>query len=295
MNITILGRGAWGRALGALFAANGHVVTAMGHTETVWPNQADLVVVAIPVQHIRGTLGRLPAPGCPILNVSKGLEIGSGRRVSEVIAEVWPGVESGILSGPTLAEEVTQGLPAAAAVAAANETTALFFQQALHQPKFRLYHTTDLIGVELGGALKNIYAIAGGVCEGLKLGENARAGLLARSLAEMTRLGVSRGGRRETFSGLSGTGDLVLTATSSHSRNFRVGHFLAQGLPLPEALQKAGGVVEGVSTVKALVEDGSHTEEIAPVAHAVYATLYRDKSPAEVVQALLTREAKAEG
>jgi glycerol-3-phosphate dehydrogenase (NAD(P)+) len=294
VNVVILGRGAWGRALGSLFESNQHDVQYAAHTDSNWPASMELLVLAVPVQHVRETLERFPVPICPVLNTAKGLEIGSGLRVSQILHKLWPEARSAILSGPTLAEEVAKGLPAAAVVASAYESDAAFFQQALHQSRFRLYRSTDLAGVELGGALKNVYALAGGVCEGLNLGENARAALLTRSLAELTRLGVRRGGRAETFFGLSGAGDLMLTASSPRSRNFRVGLSLARGGTLDSAMQEAGGVVEGVMTAKALVEDEVYSDESKPVADAVHAMLYRGNSPREVVQALLSREVRTE-
>jgi glycerol-3-phosphate dehydrogenase (NAD(P)+) len=231
MNIFILGHGAWGTAISQVTGRLGHRTSLVSHTDKGWPDvKPDYLLIALPVQHVRETLGRFPSPGVPVLSLSKGLEIKTGQRVSEIITEAWNEPRVAALSGPTFAAEIAKGLPAICTIAATSEELAREFQAILHQPSFRTYSSPDLIGVELGGALKNIYAIAGGACHGLNLGQNSLAGLLTRCLAEMTRIGVQAGARAETFAGLSGIGDLMLTATSSQSRNFRMGTLLAQGL-----------------------------------------------------------------
>jgi glycerol-3-phosphate dehydrogenase (NAD(P)+) len=237
MTIIVLGHGAWGSAMGRLAEKLGHRVHFVSHADSAWPDgRPDYVLLALPVQHVRETLSRLPAPGVPVLSLSKGLEITSGHRVSEIVTEVWGETRVGALSGPTFAAEIAAGQPATCVIAAPTDELAQEFQAILHQGSFRTYRSTDLIGVELGGALKNIYAIAGGACHGLKLGQSSLAGLITRCLAEMTRIGVQAGARAETFAGLSGMGDLILTATSKQSRNFRFGTLLAQGLSMDEIL-----------------------------------------------------------
>jgi len=294
MKVAILGAGAWGRAVGGLFETNGHTVAFRHHGDRDWPKGIDFACLALPVQHIRESLAVLPPPAVPLLSLSKGLEIGTGCRVSEIVGQTWPGVPVGALSGPNFASEIVRGLPAAAVVAAGDEALAERFQAVLHQPAFRLYRSTDLTGVELGGALKNVYAIAAGICLGLKLGDNAFAALVTRCLAEMTRIGVSRGGLPETFAGLSGVGDLLLTAGSEQSRNFRVGRILCEGKALPEILEALGGVAEGVATARSVAEGTLIPAEEKPVAAQVHAILHEGVPPRQAVSELLGRAAVPE-
>jgi glycerol-3-phosphate dehydrogenase (NAD(P)+) len=294
MKIIILGRGAWGSAIGKVIGNLGHEVTLAGHGET-WPEvKADYVVLALPAQHVRETLGRFPSPGVPVLSMSKGLEISTGQRVSQIISEVWNEPRVGALSGPTFASEIAAGLPAICTIAAQDEELAKEFQAILHQPSFRTYSSGDLIGVELGGALKNIYAIAGGACHGLKLGQNSLAGLLTRCLAEMTRIGVHAGAKAETFAGLSGIGDLMLTATSEQSRNFRLGSMLAQGLTVEEILPKLGGVCEGLPTTRAVHLNNAIPIDSKPIVTQLHAVLYEGMPPGKAVKNLLSRAARDE-
>jgi glycerol-3-phosphate dehydrogenase (NAD(P)+) len=295
MNISFLGRGAWGSAVAGLAERQGHCVRFIHHGNPRWPDEpADFVFIALPVQHVREMLKRLPAPGVPVLSLSKGLEIQSGFRVSQIITEVWGETRVGALSGPTFAAEVAAGLPATCTIAANSEELARRFQHVLHQSSFRIYRSPDLLGVELGGALKNVYAIAGGACSGLKLGQNSQAGLLTRCLAEMTRIGVGQGARAETFAGLSGIGDLILTASSDQSRNFRLGAMLAQGLTVQEILPKLGGVCEGVSTTRSLMLNTAIPTAARPIITQIHAVLYEAVSPFQAVKELLGRAARDE-
>jgi glycerol-3-phosphate dehydrogenase (NAD(P)+) len=295
MNIVILGHGAWGTAIGGLAERLGHRTAFVSHGDRAWPElEADYVLLALPVQHVRETLGRFAPPGVPVLSLSKGLEIATGARVSQIVTEVWDEERVGALSGPTFAGEIAAGLPATCTVAADDEELAGRFLAILHQPNFRIYRSTDLIGVELGGALKNIYAIAGGACHGLKLGQNCLAGLLTRCLAEMTRLGVHAGAKAETFAGLSGMGDLILTATSRQSRNFRFGTLLAGGLSVDEILPQLGGVCEGVPTARAVHLNHAISAEDKPIVTQLHAVLYEGVPPSEAVRALLGRAARDE-
>ena len=296
MNITILGHGAWGKAIGALIEKLGHQVAFVSHRDDGWPSttRPDYVLIALPVQHVRETLKRFAPPGAPVLSLSKGLEIATGERVSEIITEVWGEQRVAALSGPTFAAEIVAGLPAICTIAAANEELAAEFQAILHQPSFRTYRSSDLIGVELGGALKNVYAIAGGACHGLRLGQNSLAGLLTRCLAEMTRIGVQAGARSETFSGLSGLGDLMLTATSEQSRNFRCGQLLAQGLTLDKILPQLDGVCEGAPTALSVHLNNSIPEDSKPIVTQLHAVLYEGVSPKEAVRNLLSRAPRGE-
>jgi glycerol-3-phosphate dehydrogenase (NAD(P)+) len=295
MNIAILGRGAWGRAIAGVVERLGHQPTLVGHADAAWPGaRADYVLVALPVQHVRETLERFPAPGVPVLSMSKGLEITTGKRVSEIIAGVWREPRVAALSGPTFASEIAAGLPAICTIAAEDEKLAREFQALFHQPSFRIYTSGDLTGVELGGALKNIYAIAGGACHGLNLGQNALAGLLTRCLAEMTRIGVTAGARAETFAGLSGIGDLMLTATSPLSRNFRFGAMLAQGLTVDEILPQLGGVCEGLPTTRSVHLNSAIPADSKPIVTHLHAVLYEGLPIEKAVKGLLTRAARDE-
>ena len=295
MRIAIIGRGAWGRAVAQLAGQLQHEVDLLPHTETAWPAQhPDFVLITLPAQHVRETLGHLPAPGVPVLSLSKGLEVKSGLRISQVVTEVWGETRVGALSGPNFAGEIMAGQPATCTVAAADDELARAFQSILHQPSFRAYRTSDIIGVELGGALKNVYAIAGGACHGLQLGRNSLAGLITRCLAEMTRIGVLLGAKAETFAGLSGIGDLILTATSEQSRNFRFGTLLAQGLSVEAILPKLGGVCEGVPTIRSVFLNASIPAESKPIATQLHGVLHEKVPPLEAVRNLLSRAARDE-
>jgi glycerol-3-phosphate dehydrogenase (NAD(P)+) len=295
MNIVILGRGAWGSAIGGVVERLKHRAILVGHTDVAWPDaRPDYVLIALPVQHVRETLGKFPAPGVPVLSMSKGLDISSGKRVSEIITEVWGESRVAALSGPTFASEIAAGLPAICTIAAENEKLAKEIQAIVHQPSFRAYTSADLIGVELGGALKNIYAIAGGACHGLSLGQNALAGLLTRCLAEMTRIGVHAGAKAETFAGLSGLGDLMLTATSDQSRNFRFGAMLAQGLGVQEILPQLGGVCEGLPTTRSVHLNSAIPADSKPIVTHLHAVLYEGMPIEKAVKGLLNRAARDE-
>jgi glycerol-3-phosphate dehydrogenase (NAD(P)+) len=295
MNIIILGHGAWGKAIGQVAEGLGHQVHFASHTDSQWPAvKPDYILVALPVQHVRETLARFPHLGVPVLSLCKGLEIQTGSRVSEIISEVWDEPRVAALSGPTFASEIAAGLPATCTIAAADEELARQFQAVLHQPNFRTYWSSDLIGVELGGALKNIYAIAGGACHGLKLGQNSLAGLLTRCLAEMTRIGVQAGAKAETFSGLSGIGDLMLTATSEKSRNFRLGTLLGQGYTVEQILPKLGGVCEGLPTTLSVHLNTAIPAEAKPIVTQLHAVLYDGVPPVMAVKNLLGRAPRDE-
>ncbi|MCE0498888.1 MAG: NAD(P)-dependent glycerol-3-phosphate dehydrogenase [Methylacidiphilales bacterium] len=295
MKITIIGHGAWGRAVGQVAGRLQHEVAFLAHSDTTWPGpRPDYVLLALPVQHIRETLTHLPPPGVPVLSLCKGLEITTGDRVSQIVTETWNETRVGALSGPTFAAEIVAGLPATCTIAAQTDELTREFQAILHQPSFRTYRSSDLIGVELGGALKNIYAIAAGTCHGLKLGQNSMAGLITRCLAEMTRIGVQAGARAETFAGLSGLGDLMLTATSDQSRNFRFGTLLAQGFSPEEILPKLGGVCEGLPTTRAVYLNQAIPADSKPIVTQLHAVLYEGVPPIDAVKNLLGRAARGE-
>jgi glycerol-3-phosphate dehydrogenase (NAD(P)+) len=235
-------------------------------------------------------------PPSPLVATSKGVEIGTRRRTTEIITFV-TGRTSGLaaLSGPTFAAEVARALPAAAVVASPDPEVSRFLQGLLSSPTLRLYRSSDVVGVEIAGAAKNVIAIAAGIVDGLKLGHNTRAATLTRALAEIRRLGTQLGGHAETFSGLAGVGDLLLTATGDLSRNRRVGLALATGKSLPEAIAALGGeVAEGVATAPALLELAAAAGVEMPISEMVRGILAGETSPADAVRRLMTRSLKEE-
>jgi glycerol-3-phosphate dehydrogenase (NAD(P)+) len=265
-------------------------------------NGAQIIVSVMPSQHCRGLFSRM-RPLIPrealIVSATKGLEEGSLQRITEMIGEVLksddPAPAIGALSGPSFAVEVARGDPTAITIASADAALARTVQQEFSDPNFRVYTNSDVVGVELGGALKNIVAIAAGICDGLGLGHNSIAALITRGLAEMTRLTVACGGRAETMAGLAGLGDLVLTCTGGLSRNRSVGVELGRGKKLPEILGAMhGAVAEGVFTTTAAV-GLAHARRIEmPITEQMHAILHHGKSPREAIHELMTRSGKSE-
>jgi len=266
---------------------------------------ADLAIIAVPTGALRATLQKLaqlpsrPAgesgakPG--VVWVCKGFEAETSLLPHQVAAETLPqGFSCGVLSGPSFAQEVARGLPTALTLASVDEAFAQRTAQALHHAHLRIYASSDVIGVEVGGAVKNVMAIAAGICDGLGLGHNARAALLTRGLAEITRLGLKLGGRPETLSGLSGTGDLILTCTGDLSRNRQVGLLLVQQHDLSEILSRLGHVAEGVYTVREVHRLAQRLDVAMPICEAVYRVLYEHVPVAEMVTALLNRAPNVE-
>jgi len=260
---------------------------------------ASAVLWAISVQGTADESGRLREflpPSVPLVAMSKGLEIGSKRRTTQILCDVLSR-DSGlaVLSGPTFAAEVARGLPAAAVVASADPEISRSVQGLLSSPTFRLYRSSDVVGVEIAGAAKNVVAIAAGIVDGLKLGHNTRAALLTRALAEIRRLGTTLGGQPDTFAGLAGVGDLLLTGTGDLSRNRRVGLALAAGRTVAEALASLGGeVAEGVATAAVLVELARSVNVEMPIAEIVGEILSGQVSPKDALRALMTRRLKQE-
>lgn len=326
MKVAILGAGAWGTAF-AISLADRHAVTLWsrraGHCEALRVDRenrallpgfplplaltieadlarairdADLAVVATPTAALRPTLAALTAVArIPVLWLCKGFETGTARFPHEVADEILdPATARGALSGPSFADEVARGLPAAITLAAPDAAFAEATARALHGPRLRLYSSDDLIGVEVGGAVKNVIAIAAGVCDGLGLGLSARAALITRGLAEITRLGVRLGGRTGTFLGLSGAGDLILTCTGDLSRNRRVGLGLARGMSLPAILEQLGHVAEGVPTAYEVRGLAQRMGVDMPVTEAVCRLLNGEVTAAQAVEQLLNRDPKAE-
>ncbi|OFZ69202.1 MAG: glycerol-3-phosphate dehydrogenase [Betaproteobacteria bacterium RBG_16_56_24] len=322
MNITIIGAGAWGTALAISLAANHRVtllardaaqVEAMRATrrnQRYLPDIAlpanlelssdlsaamravDLVIIAVPVSALRSTLRQLgQSPRRPgVVWVCKGFEAETSLLPHQVFDEVLPeGYKCGVLSGPSFAQEVARGLPAALTLASGDEEFARSTAQALHHAHLRIYASSDVAGVEVGGAVKNVMAIASGICDGMGLGLNARAALLTRGLAEITRLGLKFGGRPETLYGLSGVGDLILTCTGDLSRNRQVGLLLAQQHDLSEILQRLGHVAEGVYTVREVHHLAQRLGVAMPICEAVYRIIYEHVPAAEAIAGLLNR------
>lgn len=290
MNVQVLGAGAWGGALGRMLRGAGHEVTWSDVGDpTVWREGLDLVLLAIPSKFLAAALPRwAPAP-CPVVSVVKGIEPEGFRRVSEIVADAWPGSRVAALSGPSFAKEVEAGVPTAVVVASADEGVARGVQEVFHQRNFRVYWSTDIVGVELGGAMKNVYAIGAGLCSGLGLGDNSLAAMVTRALAEMRRVGAALGGRPETFMGLSGAGDLMLTCYGDQSRNRRVGLAMSRGEPLAEIERTLGGVAEGVTTARALGELARRRGLRAPLVDQVASVLAGERSPAKALEELLSR------
>ncbi|MHB1676031.1 MAG: NAD(P)H-dependent glycerol-3-phosphate dehydrogenase [Sulfuriferula sp.] len=326
MRIAILGAGAWGTALAIHFSSR-HAVTLWARDPaqitamqtsllnsrylpgvplptslTVSANlsatvdSADIIIVSTPSGAFRGILNMIAHQVAhkPVIWACKGFESGSMKLPHQVAAEALPdSTPRGVLSGPSFAKEVAAGLPTALTLAS-NDAVVLALAGQLHNHHLRVYTSSDIIGVELGGALKNVIAIAAGISDGLQFGYNARAALISRSLAEMIRLGQNLGGKPETFMGLTGMGDLILTATSDLSRNRQVGLKLAAGMNLTTILQDLGHIAEGVTTTREVDRLAQEQGVDMPVVHAVYQILYQDIAPNIAVDTLLNREPKAE-
>jgi glycerol-3-phosphate dehydrogenase (NAD(P)+) len=257
---------------------------------------ADFVFYVVPSQAVREVGGRVARAGSRALAVccAKGLELGTLKRMSEVLRECQDGGEPVILTGPSHAEEVSRGIPTTVVAAAADEERARSVQVLCSTPAFRVYTNTDVAGCEYAAALKNVIAIAAGVCDGIGWGDNTKGALLTRGLAEISRLGVALGGRRETFFGLTGLGDLVTTAMSRHSRNRHVGEAIGRGRGLDEILGDMVMVAEGVTTSRAARDLGrAHGVEL-PITEEVCAMLFEGKSPRDSLLALMTRDLKSE-
>ena len=313
--VAVIGAGAWGTALALVAARAGRDVVLWARTvadlqETrrnprlpgtilparvlvtgALPQGADAVILAVPAQHLRALLQGWRPPG-PVLLVMKGVETGTGRLPSEVLGEVHPGHPYAVLTGPNFAHEVAAGLPAAAVIAGPSAKLREAFMQALAGPAFRLYGNDDPLGAQMGGAAKNVIAIAAGAVMGAGLGENARAALITRGLAELSRLVLAEGGRAETVAGLSGLGDLLLTCTGGSSRNYALGLALGQGMSVAEAMAGQAGVMEGVATAPALVMRAGAAE--LPICAAVAALLGGSITLDHAVSSLLARPRRAE-
>ncbi len=326
--IDVIGAGAWGTALAQLAAEQGHAVGLWAHEPEVAEaiNQihendaflpgvplspriratsaivelgpADAILLAVPAQHLRAVSARLPprlADGTPVVVCAKGIEETSGKLMTEVLAETLPGARPAVLSGPTFAGEVARGRPTAVTIAAGEPALADALAAALGSARFRPYASTDMIGAEVGGAVKNVIAIACGIVAGLDLGHNARAALMTRGLAEMTRLSMAKGGAAETMMGLAGLGDLVLTCTSESSRNYTLGIEIGQGARAADVLAGRRTVAEGAYTAGAVTTLARALGVEMPIAEAINSVIHEGADLEAVIQGLLARPFRREG
>jgi glycerol-3-phosphate dehydrogenase (NAD(P)+) len=327
MRISVLGAGAWGTAL-AISLAPRHQVTlwardaelaaamqASRSNQRYLPDMplppslqltadmdaaifgAELLIVATPVAALRSILQRIAASpvAIPVVWLCKGFEAKTSQLPHQIVAETLPAqFPRAVLSGPSFAQEVARGLPTAMTLASADVAFAQRIAQALHHSRLRIYSSADVVGVEVGGAVKNVLAIAAGISDGLHLGYNARAALLTRGLAEMTRLGLRLGGKAETLGGLSGAGDLILTCTGDLSRNRQVGMLLAQKKALPDILQELGHVAEGVYTAREVHQVAQKLGVEMPICEAVYRVLYEQLGADKATESLLSRQPSGE-
>lgn len=330
VNITVMGSGSWGTALAKVAANKGHsvvlwcrdekqaeLISKSGKNDRYLPDvdlppnitpTSDLVsamkhsnmwIMAVPTQASRSLLSKLRSiendmDGISICNVAKGIEINTLKRVSQIVQELTPKCKYTVLSGPSHAEEVVKGLPTAVVVASDHQEETSLWQDILTGETFRIYSSEDVCGVETGGALKNVIAIASGLAHRMEMGDNATAALVSRGLAEIMRLAVAMGAHPITLAGLAGIGDLMVTAYSRHSRNFRLGMALGEGLSLEEAIETLGQVAEGAYTVKAAVELGKKLKVELPISESVYQVLYEGLSPKEAIRELMSRDPKPE-
>jgi glycerol-3-phosphate dehydrogenase (NAD(P)+) len=324
--IAVVGAGAWGTALANVIARVGRRVTLWARNPAITAAivatresprlpgvriddrvtiaalsdgepAGDAILVVVPAQALRAAVSALAgavAPGTPVVACAKGIERGTGRFMTEIVAECLPAAIPAILSGPSFAGDVARGLPTAVTLAAPDEATARMLAQSIGSATFRPYHSTDVRGVEIGGAAKNVLAIAAGIVVGRRLGASAAAALTTRGFAELVRFGRTYGARAETLTGLSGLGDLILTCSSAQSRNFRLGRMLGEGSTLDEA-RRADRLAEGVFTASVLVDMARARQVETPVAAAVAAVLDGTLGVDEAIEALLTRPFRAEG
>lgn len=322
MKVSVLGGGRWGTALATHLGRLGHEVLVYERNQDVVKkinegkhpymqnitlsnvsatqnlkdaeSYSDYLVVALPVQAIREVIKSIDLSKKVVVSASKGLEVDSYKRVSQIVKEVHSSATAFSLSGPSFASEVSKGLPTALVLAGEYGKQMMEVRDLFFSENFRVYLSTDIIGVELGGALKNVIAIACGISDGLGYGENARAALMTRGLAEMVRIGISLGAKRETFYGLSGMGDLFLTASSSQSRNRTFGFLIGKGLKPQDAFAQVGQVVEGADTVKAVKKLSEELGVYTPIYLAVYQVVVEGQDLHKVVRSLLLKPPKEE-
>jgi len=324
----IVGAGGWGMALAALWAKDGRRIVLWGHnadriarmqktrensdylpglrlprsvhitSEVGDCAAADLIVFATPSTALRNIAAHLAKviglTDAVLLSCTKGIEHGSGMRMTEILRETFPANKIAVLSGPNLATEVAKDLPTATVIACEDGECTARLQTALGSPRFRIYTSRDVVSIELGGAMKNVFAIAAGISDGLGLGDNAKAALVIRSLAELVRFGVAMGGTANALYGLSGAGDLILTCYSESSRNHSIGKRLGRGEALVEITASMKMVAEGIPTARSAWECARRLSITTPITDQVYSILYKQKKPAIALEELLKREPKAE-
>ena len=327
LNVGLLGGGSWGTTVASLTAKNSPTVIWARNPKTVeeintnhtnekyLPNakltpslrasnsiketveNADVVVMGVPAQSFRAVLEEAKPhirPWVPIINLAKGLELSTKKRMTEIIEEIMPGHPVGVLTGPNLAKEIHFGNAAAAVIAMVDATIAMKLQTVFSSGLFRVYTNTDVIGCELGGALKNIIAIASGMGDGANAGDNTRAAIITRGLAELTRLGIAMGGKKSTFAGLAGMGDLVATCSSSKSRNHHVGFQLGRGKSLEQIISEMNEVAEGVKTAKVVMELAKEYNIDMPISKEIYKVLYEGNTVNDAFRGLLKHEVGSE-
>lgn len=328
MNITILGAGSFGTAIGAhlvslgnsvllwtidkeqAYSINSHAVNSFCFKDIKLPKEmkattdldealafSDRIIMAIPSQFVREVLEKIALrthAKLHIVNLSKGIEITTGKLMHQIYEELCPNAIYSSLSGPSHAEEVIAGCPTTVAIASSHEGEAEMWQVLLTGKNFRVYTSKDVIGLEVGGATKNIYAIAAGISKAMNLGDNALAALACRGLAEIMRFGVKMGASPVTLAGLAGVGDLMVTCYSIHSRNFRLGLAVGNGKTLEEAAKELGQVAEGAYTVKAIITNSKKFDVEMPLADGVYRILYNKEAPQDILKELFARPLKAE-
>lgn len=328
-SVAVIGAGCWGTALALVLAQSGEPVVLwtvdeeqarglqerrmniplLGKHEPLPDNvevttdmrkavACDLILVVVPSSVMRLVAGLLKEAGLPsstpIMSCTKGIEQGTSKRMSEILAEVLTENPIAVLSGPNHAEEVSKMRPSMTVIGCSDSWLARNIQRRISGNWFRCYTTEDTVGMELGGAIKNVFAIASGICDELGLGDNTKAALVTRGLAEMTRLGIKLGGKLETFTGLSGIGDLMVTCYSPHSRNYNAGRYLAQGYTIDEIINKLGSVAEGIPNARSIYEMGRSLDVRTPLIDTVYSIIYEGKKTEEVVPDLFTRELRPE-
>ena len=326
--ILVLGTGGWGTTLSIVLHNKGHNVTLWGltpdyveylkkHREnkkylkgieipsdlkitsdiTEAQIETDLIVIAIPTPYVRKTIKPFKdhcLPGTPIVSVIKGIENETLMRGSEILRDVLGEQPIALLLGPSHAEEVARKLPTTVVIACNDIQVAKEIQDIFITERFRVYTNTDVIGVEIGTSIKNVIAIAAGICDGLGFGDNSKAALITRGLAEMTRLGVAMGGQRDTFSGLAGLGDLITTCVSPYGRNRLVGEQIAKGKKLSQILEEMDQVAEGILTTKSVCKLANKYNVEMPITKEIYNILFEDKDPIKAVNELMVREPKSE-
>ncbi len=326
--VSVIGAGSWGTALAILLEKNGHQVTLWSHREEEAKELAksrehksklpgveipegieiignlesalrekDVIVFAVPSVAVRSTAKKV-APyvkeGQLIVNVAKGIEETTLMTLTDIIEEEIPGAKGCVLSGPSHAEEVSRGLPTTCVVGAKDKETAEFLQNIFMSPVFRVYISPDILGIELGGALKNVIALAAGTADGLGYGDNTKAALITRGITEIARLGIAMGAKADTFYGLSGIGDLIVTCASKHSRNRKAGYLMGQGRSMQQAMDEVNMVVEGVYSAKAGLALSQKYKVEMPIIEQVNKVLFEGKAPAVAVKELMVRDKKIE-